>query len=127
MRSIPGSVGYISHLHRAYDYLGPSGFSGYIWLDTKIVLKNPRSSIIAIRSQHSFRRRRHNHLPLLSVGLVYHFVHLKYSHHFKTKVFAVAYFGRGALGHGPPFGRNFVFFTIEKSRKTKFGPPLCEH
>ena len=23
--SIPGSVGYISHVHRAYDYLGPFG------------------------------------------------------------------------------------------------------
>ena len=39
--SIPGSVGYISHVHRAYDYPPvPSGFSGYIWLDPKIVLKN---------------------------------------------------------------------------------------
>ena len=40
--SIPGSVGYISHVHWAYDYLGdpswvPSGFSGYIQLDTEIV------------------------------------------------------------------------------------------
>ena len=36
----PGSVGYISHVHRSYDYTQvPSGFSGYIWLDTKIVLK----------------------------------------------------------------------------------------
>ena len=40
--SIPGSVGYISHVHwttRLLYYLVPSGFSGYIWLDTKIVLK----------------------------------------------------------------------------------------
>ena len=34
--SIPGSVRYISHVHRAYDYLGPFGV---LWLDTKIVLK----------------------------------------------------------------------------------------
>ena len=39
MSSIPGSVGYISHVHRAYDYLGPFGVPWYIWLDTKIVLK----------------------------------------------------------------------------------------
>ena len=33
MSSIPGSVGYISHVHRAYDINWvPSGFSGYIWL-----------------------------------------------------------------------------------------------
>ena len=25
MTSIPGSVGYISHVHEAYDYLGPFG------------------------------------------------------------------------------------------------------
>ena len=37
---IPGSFGYISHVPGAYDYLDPFGFSGYIWLDTKIVLKN---------------------------------------------------------------------------------------
>ena len=37
--SIPASVGYISHGHWAYDYLGPFKFSGYIWLDTKNVLK----------------------------------------------------------------------------------------
>ena len=42
MSSIPGSVGYISDPM----LIGPtitwvlSGFSGYIWLDTKIVLKN---------------------------------------------------------------------------------------
>ena len=41
MSSIPGSVGYISYPM----YIEPtisrvlSGFSGYIWLDTKIVLK----------------------------------------------------------------------------------------
>ena len=43
MSSIPGSVGYVSHVHTVYDYLGPLGFSGYIWLDTKIVLKNGTS------------------------------------------------------------------------------------
>ena len=32
-------MGYIPHVHWAYDYLGPFGFSGYIWLDTKIVFK----------------------------------------------------------------------------------------
>ena len=40
--SIPGSVGYISHVYWAYDYLVPSGFSGYIWLDTNIVLKKKK-------------------------------------------------------------------------------------
>ena len=36
--SSPSSVGYISHLHRAYDYSGPFRFFfGYIWIDTKIV------------------------------------------------------------------------------------------
>ena len=40
LSSIPGSVRYISHVHKAYDYPPvPSGFYGYIWLDTKIVLK----------------------------------------------------------------------------------------
>ena len=34
-------------------------------------------------------------------------------------------FRGGALGHGPPFGQNFVFFTIEKFRETKFAPPFC--
>ena len=39
---IPGSVGYIFHVHWAYDYLGPFGVLWvYIWLDTKIVLKIP--------------------------------------------------------------------------------------
>ena len=37
--SILDSVGYISHVHRAYDYLDSFGVPGYIWLDTKIVLK----------------------------------------------------------------------------------------
>ena len=38
--SIPGSVGYIFHVHWAYDYLGPFGVLWvYIWLDTKIVFK----------------------------------------------------------------------------------------
>ena len=27
----------ISHVQRAYDYLGPGSLAGYIWLDTKIV------------------------------------------------------------------------------------------
>ena len=46
MSSIPGSVGYISHVHRAYDYPPvPSGFSGYIWLDTKIVLKKKKKNV----------------------------------------------------------------------------------
>ena len=48
MSSIPGSVGYIPFLIIIISYLMftepkitwvPSGFSGYIWLDTKIVLK----------------------------------------------------------------------------------------
>ena len=43
MSSIPGSVGYISHVHRAYDYLVLRG-SGYIWLDTKIVLKKKKKN-----------------------------------------------------------------------------------
>ena len=29
-------INIISHVQRAYDY---SGFSGYVWLNTKIVLK----------------------------------------------------------------------------------------
>ena len=37
--SIPGSVRYISHAHRVYDYSSPSRFYRFIWLDTKIVLK----------------------------------------------------------------------------------------
>ena len=43
---IPGSVRYniISHVHTAYDYLGP--YSGYIWLDTKIVLKQNHNNEI---------------------------------------------------------------------------------
>ena len=36
---IPGSVGYISHVHWAYDYLGPFGV---LWVDTKIVLKKKK-------------------------------------------------------------------------------------
>ena len=33
---------------------------------------------------------------------------------------------RGAIGPWPlPFGNNFVLFTIDKIRKTKFAPPLC--
>ena len=48
MSSIPGSVGYIlsypmfilnSSLEPTITWV-PSGFSGYIWLDTKIVLNN---------------------------------------------------------------------------------------
>ena len=30
----------IPHVHKAVDYLDPSGFSGYVTFDTKIVLKN---------------------------------------------------------------------------------------
>ena len=53
MGSIPGSVGYISHVHRAYDYPPiSSGFSGYIWHDTKIVLKNQKKN----KKKRSFRR-----------------------------------------------------------------------
>ena len=40
MSSIPGSVGYISYpmfIEPTIMWV-PSGFSGYIWLDTKIVL-----------------------------------------------------------------------------------------
>ena len=39
--SIPGSVGSISHVHRAYDYSGLFGvLCVYMWHDTKIVLTN---------------------------------------------------------------------------------------
>ena len=39
MRSIPGGVGYISYPMFIEPKITrvPSGFSGYIWLDTKIV------------------------------------------------------------------------------------------
>ena len=42
MSSIPGSVRYISYLMFIEPTItsDPSKFSGYIWLDTKIVLKN---------------------------------------------------------------------------------------
>ena len=44
MSSIPGSVGYISYPMFIEPTIArvPSGFSGYIWLDTKIVLKKER-------------------------------------------------------------------------------------
>ena len=46
MSSITGSVGYISHVNslslRLPGFL--SGFSGFIWLDTKIVLKNKQKT-----------------------------------------------------------------------------------
>ena len=39
--SIPGSVGYISHVHRTYKITRvPLRFSWYIWIDTKLCLKN---------------------------------------------------------------------------------------
>ena len=37
MSSIPGNVGYILFIEPTITKV-PSGFSGYIWLDTKIVL-----------------------------------------------------------------------------------------
>ena len=46
MSSIPGSVGYISYpmfIEPMITWV-PSGFSGYIWLDTKIVLKKSCTS-----------------------------------------------------------------------------------
>ena len=42
MSSIPGSVGYISHVHRAYDYLGPSGSLGTYGLTQKLCLKKKK-------------------------------------------------------------------------------------
>ena len=41
MGSISGSVGYISYpmFIEPTNFWVPSGFSGYIWLDTKIVLE----------------------------------------------------------------------------------------
>ena len=40
MSSIPGSVGYIYHMFIEPTITWvPSGFSGYIWLNTKIVFK----------------------------------------------------------------------------------------
>ena len=39
MSSIPGSVGYISMFIKPTITWVPSGLSGYIWLDTKIVFK----------------------------------------------------------------------------------------
>ena len=43
MSSIPGSVGYIypMFIEPTITWV-PSGFSGYIWLDTKIVLKKKK-------------------------------------------------------------------------------------
>ena len=50
----PGRVGYISHVHWAYEYLGPFGVLWiYIWLDTKIVLK--MVSWIAGNQRRSFK------------------------------------------------------------------------
>ena len=46
MSSIPGSVGYISYPMFIEPMITrvTSGFSGYIWLDTKIVLKKENCS-----------------------------------------------------------------------------------
>ena len=60
----------MSHVHRAYDYLGPFVVSGYIWLDTKIVFKKTSYSIVSYILQqltshydtNTFRPKKMQHL-----------------------------------------------------------------
>ena len=40
LNRVQSQIYIISYVHRAHDYSGPFGSSGYIWLDTKIVLQN---------------------------------------------------------------------------------------
>ena len=54
MSSIPGNVGYISYpmfIERTITQV-PSGFSGYIWLNTKIVLKKQKKQRNTVLSTH---------------------------------------------------------------------------
>ena len=43
----------ISHVHWAYDYSGSFGDPGYIWLDTKIVLKSVGFKFLLATSDHT--------------------------------------------------------------------------
>ena len=63
----------ISHVHRAYNYVGHFGFSGYIWLDTKICVK-----IYIIRNVvHLLSRRCFGYRPISKVYHLNHAYHLR--------------------------------------------------